>query len=107
VVSKIGGDTAGPSNTRTDSGLGSSQEFSCQTESKCVTDSQEVSGVPSSSDSDMCMMCLVYPKNGIFVHGRVGHICCCYKCALKVWTGVRRCPCCNCKVNNVLKAIVL
>ncbi|XP_023719542.2 E3 ubiquitin-protein ligase Mdm2 isoform X2 [Cryptotermes secundus] len=107
VVLKSGGDTAGPSNIRTDSGLGSSQEFSCRTEPKCVTDSQKVPGVPSSSNSDICMMCLVNPKNGIFVHGKIGHICCCYKCALKVWTGVRRCPCCNCKVNNVLKAIVL
>lgn len=107
MVSKSRDDIAGPSNTRKDSSLGSSQEFSCQTESKCVTDSQEVSGGSSNSNSDMCMTCLVNPKNGIFVHGKIGHICCCYKCALKVWTGVRRCPCCNCKVSNVLKSVVL
>jgi E3 ubiquitin-protein ligase Mdm2 len=107
VVSRSRDDIAGPSNIRMDSGLGSSQETSCQTESTSVTDSQEVSNIPRGSNPDLCMMCMVNPKNGIFVHGKVGHICCCYKCALKVWTQVRRCPCCNCKVNNVLKAIML
>jgi E3 ubiquitin-protein ligase Mdm2 len=107
AIPKSGGDIAGPSNTRLDSGLGSSQEMSCQTESARVTDYQEASNISKSSNPDMCMVCMVNPKNGIFVHGKIGHICCCYKCALRVWTEVRRCPCCNCKVNNVLKAIVL
>jgi hypothetical protein len=100
-------DVARPSNIRVVSGLGSSQESSFQAESKCERDSQGVSGVSSSGNSDMCMTCVMNPKNGIFVHGKVGHICCCYKCALKVWTQLRRCPVCNCKVNNVLKAIIL
>jgi E3 ubiquitin-protein ligase Mdm2 len=107
VELKSGDVIAGSSNTRMDSGLGSSQEMSCQTESACGTESQDISNISKSNNSDMCMTCMVNPKNGIFVHGKVGHICCCYKCALKVWTEVRRCPCCNCKVNNVLKAIVL
>jgi hypothetical protein len=107
VVSKSGDDIAGPSNIRMDSGLGSSQETSYQTESTRVTESQEVSNTSRSSNPDLCMTCMVNPKNGIFVHGKIGHIYCCYKCALKVWTEVKRCPCCNCKVNNVLKAIVL
>lgn len=107
VVKKSEVDIAGPSNIHQDSGLGSNQESSFQTESKCESDSQGVSSLSSSGNSDMCMTCMMNPKNGIFVHGKIGHICCCYKCALKVWTGVRRCPLCNCKVNNVLKAIVL
>ncbi|CAG9562308.1 unnamed protein product [Danaus chrysippus] len=57
--------------------------------------------------SELCIMCCSEPKSGVFVHGRIAHICCCYKCALKVWSSVRRCPVCNCKVNNVLRAVVM
>ena len=96
-----------PSDTHVDSGLGSSQGSSLLTDSKCETDSQETSNVSGIGDPDMCVTCLVNPKNGIFVHRKIGHICCCYKCALKVWKEAGRCPVCNCKVNTVLKAIVL
>lgn len=85
-----------------DSGLGSSQGSS-----KCETDSQEASNVSGIGDPDMCVTCLENPRNGIFVHRKIGHICCCYKCALKVWKETGRCPVCNCKVNTVLKAIVV
>ena len=96
-----------PSDTHVDSGLGSSQGSSLLTDSKCETDPQETSNVSGIGDPDMCVTCLVNPKNGIFVHRKIGHICCCYKCALKVWKEAGRCPVCNCKVNTVLKAIVL
>lgn len=99
-------DVAGPSNSLVDDGLGSSHESSFQTDSQSQSDSQGTSGISSIGNSDTCMTCMTNPKNGIFVHGRVGHICCCYKCALKVWAQAKRCPLCNCKVNNVLKAIV-
>ncbi|XP_023936129.1 E3 ubiquitin-protein ligase Mdm2 isoform X2 [Bicyclus anynana] len=56
---------------------------------------------------DLCIMCLVEPKSGVFVHGRIAHICCCYKCAVKVWSKAKRCPLCNSKVSNVLKAVVM
>ncbi|KAL0879869.1 hypothetical protein ABMA27_002397 [Loxostege sticticalis] len=60
------------------------------------------------SDKDnLCIICLTEPKSGVFVHRRVAHICCCYNCAVKVWSKARRCPICNCKVSNVLKAVVL
>lgn len=52
---------------------------------------------------DMCIMCMTAPKNGIFLHGSIGHMCCCYKCAMRVWTNCKRCPVCNCKVKNVVK----
>jgi hypothetical protein len=89
------------SDMHVDSGVGSSQGSS-----KCETDSQEAS-VSGISDPDMCVTCLENPRNGIFVHSKIGHICCCYKCALKVWKEAGRCPVCNCKVNTVLKAIVV
>lgn len=53
-----------------------------------------------------CIMCLEEPKNGVFVHSRFLHLCCCYKCAVKVWNKHKRCPICNSKVKNVLKLFV-
>ncbi|KAI5637655.1 zinc finger, c3HC4 type (RING finger) domain-containing protein [Phthorimaea operculella] len=58
-------------------------------------------------DNNMCIVCLSEPKSGVFVHGRIAHICCCYKCAVKVWAKAKRCPVCNCKVSNVLRAVVM
>lgn len=53
-----------------------------------------------------CMMCLTAPKNGVFVHNSFLHLCCCYRCAVKVWNKRKRCPICNCKVKNVMKLFV-
>ncbi|KPJ05115.1 E3 ubiquitin-protein ligase Mdm2 [Papilio xuthus] len=58
-------------------------------------------------DDNMCIICFSKPKSGVFVHGRIAHICCCYNCAVKVWAKAKRCPVCNCKVSNVLKAVVM
>ncbi|XP_022124600.2 protein Mdm4-like [Pieris rapae] len=63
--------------------------------------------VASSDINDMCITCYSAPKSGVFVHGRIAHICCCFKCAVKVWNNAKRCPVCNCKVSNVLKAVVM
>ncbi|CAH0720259.1 unnamed protein product, partial [Brenthis ino] len=57
-------------------------------------------------DSKMCIACDSEPKSGVFVHGRIAHMCCCYKCAMKVWASTKRCPLCNRKVSNVLKVIM-
>ncbi|KOB57991.1 MDM2-like protein, partial [Operophtera brumata] len=56
---------------------------------------------------ELCVICITEPKSGVFVHGRIAHICCCYKCAKKVWAKAKRCPVCNCKISNVLKAVVM
>ncbi|XP_037296243.1 E3 ubiquitin-protein ligase Mdm2 isoform X2 [Manduca sexta] len=56
---------------------------------------------------DLCVVCVTEPKSGVFVHGRIAHICCCYRCAVKVWSTSRRCPVCNCRVSNVLRAVVM
>ncbi|CAH4037890.1 protein Mdm4-like [Pieris brassicae] len=63
--------------------------------------------IASSDINDMCITCCSAPKSGVFVHGRIAHICCCFKCAVKVWNNAKRCPVCNCKVSNVLKAVVM
>jgi len=57
----------------------------------------------SNSEQELCIMCNSNPKNGVFLHGTKGHMCCCYKCALKSWKSTKRCPVCNCKVKNVIK----
>lgn len=53
-----------------------------------------------------CMMCLTGPKNGVFVHSKVLHSCCCYPCAVKIWNKRKQCPVCNGKVKNVMKLFV-
>nr|WKC15457.1 Mdm2-like [Bombyx mori] len=58
-------------------------------------------------DKELCIVCDSEPKTGVFVHGHLAHICCCYKCAVKVWARARRCPVCNRRVSNVLRAVVL
>lgn len=70
---------------------------------------REVEGVSDKleKDDNMCIICVSEPKSGVFVHGRIAHICCCYKCAVKVWSKAKRCPVCNCRVSNVLKAVIM
>lgn len=59
-----------------------------------------------SSSNGMCMICITEPKNGAFVHSRLLHVCCCYRCAVKVWNKKKRCPICNVPVKTVLKIFV-
>lgn len=58
------------------------------------------------STNGMCMICLSEPKNGAFVHNRFLHVCCCYRCTVKVWNKRKRCPICNSQVKTVLKMFV-
>lgn len=72
------------------------------------TDSQSDDLLADVNDSNlgMCRFCMVNPKNGVFVHNSCLHLCCCYKCALKVWKKRKSCPICNCKIKNVTKLFV-
>lgn len=58
------------------------------------------------SNLGICRFCMVNPKNGVFVHSNCLHLCCCYKCAVKVWKKRKSCPICNCKIKNVTKLFV-
>lgn len=58
------------------------------------------------SSNGMCIICLTQPKNSAFVHNRFLHVCCCYRCAVKVWNKRKRCPICNSQVKTVLKMFV-
>lgn len=54
-------------------------------------------------NKELCIICNVNPKNSIFLHGNIGHMCSCYKCSMRTWGTNKRCPVCNCKVRNVIK----
>lgn len=58
------------------------------------------------SNLGICRFCMMNPKNGVFVHNNCLHLCCCYKCAVKVWKKRKSCPICNCKIKNVTKLFV-
>lgn len=58
------------------------------------------------SNLGLCRFCMINPKNGVFVHSNCLHLCCCYKCAVKVWKTRKSCPICNCKIKNVAKLFV-
>lgn len=57
----------------------------------------------TSSGEKVCIICNISPRNSIFLHGRIGHMCSCYRCAMRTWGINKRCPLCNCKVRNVIK----
>ncbi|XP_065217567.1 E3 ubiquitin-protein ligase Mdm2-like [Planococcus citri] len=84
-------------------------------------DSNEVSGPSSIMDSgfeslspsaeweiaelepkEKCLTCLDSCVNGLFLHGRTAHRCCCYKCAKLIWSKSRKCPICRRKIHNVI-----
>lgn len=52
---------------------------------------------------EMCIICNSTPKNSVFLHGRIAHMCCCYRCAMKTWKKLKRCPICNRIVSNVVR----
>lgn len=74
-------------------------DFQQSTTEDCTTDIND-------SNLGICRFCMVNPKNGVFVHNNCLHLCCCYKCAVKVWKKRKSCPICNCKIKNVTKLFV-
>ncbi|XP_031788197.2 E3 ubiquitin-protein ligase Mdm2 isoform X2 [Nasonia vitripennis] len=65
---------------------------------------KEASNPDAESADARCLICTVAPKNSAFVHGKTMHICCCYRCSVKVWmTNGQRCPICNRKVHSLHK----
>jgi hypothetical protein len=71
----------------------------------CESQPEESTDV-NDSNLGTCRFCMVNPKNGVFVHQNCLHLCCCYKCAVKVWKKRKSCPICNCKIKNVTKLFV-
>ncbi|KAJ8955779.1 hypothetical protein NQ314_006846 [Rhamnusium bicolor] len=59
----------------------------------------------TSDNSELCIFCNDAPKDAIFLHTKVAHQCCCYKCAKRTLKAIKRCPICNCTVNKVFRVI--
>lgn len=62
-----------------------------------------VASPPEDHPIGKCVVCVTERSNAAFVHGRVLHVCCCYKCAVKVWNKSKRCPLCNLPLKTVKK----
>ncbi|XP_022194088.2 E3 ubiquitin-protein ligase Mdm2 isoform X2 [Nilaparvata lugens] len=71
----------------------SSKSISCQTESN---EQWPLRG-------ETCETCMARPKDGVFIHTNIVHRYSCYKCSMKIWKEIGRCPLCNNKVCNVKK----
>ncbi|KAG8223438.1 hypothetical protein J437_LFUL005266 [Ladona fulva] len=69
-------------------------------------DDAQTADVVSALNNDMCITCMERPKNAVFVHGSIGHLCCCYQCAKKVWSSSGKCPVCSRKTNSVVKTFL-
>lgn len=97
-----------------------SQDSSCASISQepCISNSQEsgsfgISGLCVESlnntidmfqnSINLCSVCLLKPKNGIFNHGKSAHVYCCYNCAKQIWNRSGKCPICNLKIRYVTK----
>ncbi|XP_039648000.1 E3 ubiquitin-protein ligase Mdm2 [Perca fluviatilis] len=51
---------------------------------------------------DPCLICQSRPKNGCIVHGRTGHLMCCYVCARKLKKRNKLCPVCRLPIQSVV-----
>ncbi|KAM8907721.1 LOW QUALITY PROTEIN: E3 ubiquitin-protein ligase Mdm2 [Spinachia spinachia] len=92
--------------------------------SHCHSDTSLCSSQPSSMDSqdpapppaaawqlpesclDPCLICQSRPKNGCIVHGRTGHLMCCYVCARKLKKRNKLCPVCRLPIESVVLTYV-
>ncbi|XP_065094737.1 E3 ubiquitin-protein ligase Mdm2-like, partial [Ochlerotatus camptorhynchus] len=123
AIKKIDSAEAPPfSNSKLSFRCSTLSQVSCESTGSALYDNpyynkQNVLHEPQSSDYSaiyaksehnlgLCMFCLSEPKNSVFVHSNFVHLCCCYKCAMKIWRQRKSCPICNCKVKNVMKLFV-
>lgn len=91
--------------------------FASISQEPCLSNSQEsgsfgISGLSVSVNNtidifqnsiNLCNVCLLRPKNGVFNHNKTAHVYCCYLCAKQIWIKLRKCPICNLKIKYVTK----
>lgn len=56
---------------------------------------------------DLCIICEHNPKDTSFIHGKIGHQACCYKCAKETWNRTARCPICRRMIEKIVKNIMM
>ena len=67
------------------------------------TDNKSFDRKDSAFSPDLCVICLVQPRNASLVHGRTGHQVCCIGCAEKLKENKKKCPVCRKKIKLVVK----
>lgn len=53
----------------------------------------------------LCSICFTREKDASFVHGRISHQTCCYRCAKTVFKSKQPCPICRRKIEKITKVI--
>ena len=66
---------------------------------------REKSPSNSSRNVDLCLFCCERPRDASFVHGRIGHQVCCYRCAKKTWIKGYRCPVCKRTTEKIIRVV--
>lgn len=56
---------------------------------------------------NLCNVCFIRPKNGVFNHGKTSHAYSCYPCTKNIWNTTGRCPVCNIRVKHIAKIIIV
>ena len=51
----------------------------------------------------LCIVCCRNPKNAVLVHGKTGHVVCCYPCGRTLWKKIPDCPVCKRRIDKVVK----
>lgn len=52
---------------------------------------------------DLCLVCMVKPKEASIIHGKTGHQVCCYVCAKRLRRKGKPCPVCRRPIQKVIK----
>jgi len=95
-----------------DSGLSNSQQSLTNTQSIHCSWMKEITNLKNNENNTvaivqktkkLCDICLVNSKNGLFHHGKIGHVYCCYSCANEIQKQSNKCPLCNVKLKCVTK----
>ncbi|XP_018571357.1 uncharacterized protein LOC108911025 isoform X2 [Anoplophora glabripennis] len=84
--------------------IGSTSFISSITEKSNTTDGEGLKG-NGSENTELCIFCNDAPKDAIFLHSKVAHQCCCYRCAKRTIKTRKRCPICNVAVSKVFRVI--
>lgn len=61
----------------------------------------------AASNQNLCIVCMVKPKEASVIHGKTGHQVCCYPCAKKLKRKGKPCPVCRRPIQKVIKNFIV
>lgn len=81
--------------------------FKKETNEQDFNDSEISTSQNSNSQqfNNVCDICCMMPKNGLFNHLKISHTNCCYQCAKNIWKKTKICPICKLKIKSISKLI--